>query len=210
MKRKIKVKFCGLQQAEHIRLAKQLGVNAVGLVFVPKSPRFVNLEQAVELSKVARRPMQLVALFANQDAELIEQVIEQVKPDILQFHGTETVQFCEQFAMPYWKAIPMLENVNDWQQSALSYHKASAILLDAFGERQSGGSGEPFNWFKFPQDFPKQLILAGGVNQHNLSQAIEQTACDYIDLSSGIEVHRGVKSPQLMRQFMETIAKYDN
>lgn len=210
MKRKIKIKFCGLKQAEHISLAKQLGVNAVGLVFVPKSPRFIRLEQAIKLSRVARHPMQLVALFANQDRDLIEQVIEQVKPDVLQFHGTETVAFCEQFAMPYWKAMPMLDLSSDWQSAALAYRNASAFLLDAFGQGQGGGSGNRFNWFKFPQNFPKQLILAGGISRQNLSQAIKQTTCNYIDLSSGIESHRGVKSPQLMRQFMETIVKHDN
>ncbi len=205
----MKVKYCGLKHKSEIELASQLAVDAIGLVFVDKSVRCVAVEEAVKLSAHLRaidsesRP-RLVALFVNPDAAFVRQVIKEVRPDVLQFHGQETVEFCQQFSLPYWKAIAMLDD-KPWQQAVEAYDSAEYCLLDAYQSGHLGGSGDAFAWFEFPAKLRDKLILAGGLNVDNAPSAVAQTQTNYLDVSSGIESTRGVKSPVLMKQFMQLV-----
>ena len=205
----IKIKYCGLKQETEIDLACELGVDAIGLVFVTKSPRSVSVARAQELSQHLKQSTtdhkpQLVALFVNPDQAFVQQVIDDVKPDVLQFHGQETPGFCEQFNHKYWKAIAMLDD-KPWQQQVNDHHAAEYCLLDAYQTGQLGGSGDAFEWFEFPSDLKARLILAGGLNSDNILQAMQQTQTQYLDVSSGIESTRGVKSPALMKQLIQLV-----
>ena len=205
----IKIKYCGLKQETEIDLACELGVDAIGLVFVTKSPRSVSVARAQELSQHLKQSTtdhksQLVALFVNPDQAFVQQVIDDVKPDVLQFHGQETPEFCEQFNHKYWKAIAMLDD-KPWQQQVNDHHAAEYCLLDAYQTGQLGGSGDAFEWFEFPSDLKARLILAGGLNSDNILQAMQQTQTQYLDVSSGIESTRGVKSPALMKQLIQLV-----
>ena len=202
---KVKVKYCGLKTPEDIESAKQAQVDAVGFVFVEKSPRYIAPEKASELSITAKLAgIKVVALFADHEAEFVQHIIKEVKPDILQFHGSETAAFCEQFEQVYWKAIPMLE-VTDYQSYMDQYPKAQAFLLDAFGKKQSGGSGQPFKWFQFSTEVKQKMILAGGIHSGNVVTAVAATGTQFIDTSSGIESVPGVKSKSKMLALMEKI-----
>lgn len=205
----IKIKYCGLRHEAEIELACQLGIDAIGLVFVEKSPRHVSLERAEILSQhlkqsnAQHKPL-LVALFVNPDVAFVQQVIEQVQPDVLQFHGQETPEFCQQFNQKYWKAIAMLDGL-PWQQQVREHHAAEYCLLDAYQTGQLGGSGDAFEWFEFPNNLKERLILAGGLNVDNIKNAMSQTQTQYLDVSSGIESSRGVKSPLLMKQLFHLV-----
>lgn len=200
----VKVKYCGLTKAADVKLAEQLHIDAIGFVFVKKSPRYIAPESAQKLLSETRPKAEVVALFANQTAPEIRAIIEQVKPDVLQFHGNETAAFCEQFEHRYWKAIPMLSK-DPWLTVAKSHPKADKFLLDAFGAGRSGGSGDSFDWFEFPVEWRERLILAGGLNVNNIHMAFTKTRTQYVDVSSGIESQRGVKSAALMKQFCQII-----
>lgn len=190
--------------------AAQLGVDAVGFVLVEKSPRFVTIEKATELIQAAKNlELLTVVLFANNTKEFVNDVIKTCRPDVLQFHGFEKADFCEQFNQTYWKAIPMLEQIN-LDEYFKQYRHADAFLLDAFGQQQMGGSGEQFNWFKLPKDNAKQLILAGGLNAENVIQALHETGAEFLDISSGIEEIKGVKSNKKMTAFMQNIKSLTN
>lgn len=190
----IRIKYCGLTNSDDVNNAAEAGVDAVGFVFVKKSKRYVSPEKAKDLIMQAKKSGLLtVALFANQDANLISEIIELTQPEVLQFHGNEPADFCEQFNWPYWKAVPMLAEIN-YQDYINLYPSADAYLLDAFGAQQSGGSGKAFDWFEFPEKLKSKLILAGGINEQNIEQAITVTGAQFIDTSSGIEDIPGVKS----------------
>lgn len=201
----IKVKYCGLKTPADVQTAIEAGVDAIGLVFVDKSPRYISPEAAIELACTAKQSgVLVVALFANHDAAFVEAVIETVEPDVLQFHGDEEAVFCEQFDRSYWKAVPMLKT-QDYVGYIQHYPKADAFLLDAYGGQQSGGSGHSFSWFKFPEKLTAKLILAGGIDAQNVASAITATGAQYIDTSSGIESAPGVKSKTKMLALMRQI-----
>lgn len=205
----MKVKFCGLRTAADVEQSARLACDAVGFVFVPESRRYVTIEQANPLVNLARQlGLVTVALVANSKAEQIEEIIRCCQPDVIQFHGAESVEFCTQFQYRYWKAIPMLNDI-DWRAVVRTHKEAEMFLLDAYSDHKSGGSGTAFKWFRFPEPFNQKMILAGGLNTENLSQAIDETATQYIDISSGIEVEPGVKSHAKMQQIMQIITSIE-
>ncbi len=202
---KIKVKYCGLKRLEDVYAAIEAKVDAIGLVFVKKSPRYVSIETAKKLTKVAKDAgVSVVALFADQSKPEVEQVIQSIRPDVLQFHGNESAAYCEQFGQAYWKAIPMLVT-EDYEVYMGKYLTAEAFILDSFGGCQTGGSGQVFNWFKFPERLVPKLILAGGIHIDNVINAISETGTQFIDTSSGIESEPGVKSKVKMLDLMVKI-----
>ncbi|TDR22494.1 phosphoribosylanthranilate isomerase [Marinicella litoralis] len=205
-----KIKYCGLTTEDDVKHAIEAGVDAVGFVFVPSSPRRVSVEVATNLISMAKASgLTTVALFANQDADKVNLTIGQTKADVLQFHGEESAEYCEQFMLPYWKAIPMLSNASYTEYMA-SHPNAAAYLLDAFDTQQSGGSGKSFNWFEFPIDLKQKMILAGGLNEQNIAAALAATGSQYVDTSSGIESSPGVKSKAKMLSFANTISAIDH
>ncbi len=199
----MKVKFCGLKTQQDILMAHQLQVDAIGLVFVENSPRHVTINQAIKLARVNQHQSELVALFVDPSVDTVRLVIEKVKPDVLQFHGSENADFCCQFGLPYWKAIAMLDD--QWNRQIDEHPQANRYVLDAFGAGQSGGSGVGFHWFHFSDQLKSRAILAGGLRPDNVRSAITQTGAQYLDVSSGIESKRGVKSSTLMQQFITEV-----
>ncbi len=201
----IKIKYCGLKTLTDVANAAQAGVDSIGLVFVKNSQRFVMVETAKELIIAAKLAgLVTVALFANQTSAEVLRIVEKTDPDVLQFHGNETAIFCEQFERPYWKAIPMLADL-DYISYMNNHPNASAFLLDAFGNQQSGGSGHSFEWFEFPEEVKGRLILAGGINAENVVEAIAETGAEYVDTSSGIETIPGVKSRNKMLHLAQKV-----
>jgi len=190
----IKIKYCGLTTLDDVNNAIDADVDAVGFVFVKHSKRFIESAQAAKLIDVAKKAgLITVALFADQAANEISTIIQLTEPDILQFHGNESAAHCEQFDWPYWKAIPMLGEA--CYMEIIKHHpNAEAFLVDAYGANQSGGSGNTFQWFEFPEILKSKLILAGGINENNVHEALIKTGARYVDTSSGIESSPGVKS----------------
>ncbi|VAW44264.1 Phosphoribosylanthranilate isomerase [hydrothermal vent metagenome] len=209
MQRSLKVKYCGLKTLDDVESAAEAQVDAIGLVFVENSPRYISPEDAIDLAAAAKHSgLLVVALFANHQAASVACVIQTIEPDVLQFHGNETVEFCEQFEHRYWKAIPMLETQN-YQAYMAQYPKAEAFLLDAFGGQQAGGSGRSFKWFQFPEKLLPKLILAGGIHAENVTAAIAATGAQFIDTSSGIESTPGVKSKTKMLALVARVRTID-
>lgn len=201
----MKVKYCGLQKCNDVTYAAKLGCDAVGFVMVPGSRREVTMQQAQILTEHTRQfDMVSVILLANATATRVSDVIRYCQPDIVQFHGQESPEFCQKFSYPYWKAVPML-TVNDWRHYIEAYEAAEHFVLDTYGGSHSGGSGQSFQWFKMPLESRNRLILAGGLNLQNVTRAVAETGAEFIDVSSGIEETAGVKSHTLMKQFMQTI-----
>ncbi len=201
---KTRIKFCGitrLQDAEH---AVQLGVDAIGFVFVKKSPRNITIQQAQHISEQLPPSVVRVGLFMNADANLVRQVLEQVRLNILQFHGEEDESFCNQFDLPYIKAISML-SYDALQQIGTEFPSATALLLDSHQKGEMGGSGQRFDWDLVNTTINKPIVLAGGLTPENVADAISKVKPYAVDVSSGIEASKGIKDPVKMERFIKEV-----
>ena len=187
-----KVKICGFTEAENAREAAIAGVDAVGLVFYDKSPRNVDILRAQEIIEALPPFVNRVGLFVNANPSFVDEVLCEVSLDTLQFHGDESPLDCSQYQMPFIKSLRVKPETNVFQV-ADEFSSASAILLDSFNPSAYGGTGEAFDWSLACVDISLPIILAGGLNETNVSSAISQVKPYAVDASSGVESAPGVK-----------------
>lgn len=196
-----RVKICGITRDEDIQMVAEAGADAIGLVFYSPSPRAVSVAQAAELVRLLPAFVTTTALFVDPEPSLVNEVIELVKVDLLQFHGQEVPAFCRQFSRPYMKAIAMQQNT-DLVQLSQDYYDAKALLLDTYKPGVPGGTGEVFNWQWVPKTSAIPLVLAGGLTAENVAQAIQMTGVWAVDVSGGVEASKGIKSADKVQQFI--------
>ena len=207
-----RVKICGITRVEDAQFAVDAGVDAIGLVFYEKSPRFVTNTQAAEISQLVPAFVSRVALFKDAEKQMINTVLQQVEIDLIQFHGSESADFCEQFGRPYIKALGMKTaeanadylGANYLVASAEKYQSAKALLLDAHAPGEAGGTGETFDWTSIAT-INKPVVLAGGLTADNVKQAIEIVRPYAVDVSSGVESSPGIKDKEKVTAFMQQL-----
>ena len=202
--KRTRIKFCGLTRLDDVRVAVELGVDAIGFVLTRKSRRHVEPATARALRQALPPFVSAVALFMDDDAQWIEQAVAIVQPDLLQFHGAESAAFAERCARPYLKAVPMA-SVADVAAFAAGHPQARGFLLDSHAAGATGGSGEAFDWTRVPRDFARPLLLAGGLDAGNVAQAIATAQPYAVDVSSGIESAPGIKDAAKMRAFVAAV-----
>lgn len=208
VQQRTRVKVCGLTTVENALAVEACGVDAIGLVFYPPSPRWIAPKQAKDVA-AALGPLTLkVGLFVNPTAEFVEQVLAQVSLSALQFHGEETEAFCASFGRPYFKALRMRDDL-DAEALMAGYPSASGFLLDAYKAGVPGGTGEAFDWARVPKKPVKPLLLAGGLTPTNVAEAIAQTQVYGVDLSGGVESAPGLKDIEKVRLLMAQVRKAD-
>jgi phosphoribosylanthranilate isomerase len=190
------------------RHAAYRGADSIGLVFHQPSPRVVEIEQALEIRRILPPFVTVTALFLNESADWVTQVVQQLRPDCLQFHGNEPPEFCETWLTPYIKAIPM-GSIGDPVAYAKTYASAQGFLFDSNVAGRLGGSGDTFDWSKIPASFEYPLVLAGGINSSNVAEAISRLQPWGVDVSTGVEVSRGVKSTDLIDDFFHEVKRGD-
>ena len=208
MKPRTRVKICGITRPEDAVAAASLGVDAIGLVFYDKSPRSVGISEAKGICRELPGFVTSVALFLNPEDSLVRQVISEVDIDLLQFHGTESIEFCESFNKPYIKAIGVSGETSLDEKVAL-YPSARGVLLDSHVHGAAGGTGETFDWSTIPQSIRERIILAGGLKPDNVAEAISLVKPYAVDLSSGVEQSPGIKDINLMTRLMQEIKRVD-
>lgn len=199
-----RVKICGITRVEDALAVAKSGADAIGLVFYEKSPRHVSIEKAAQLASALPPFVTVVGLFVNASAKAVRETLDSVSLDVLQFHGDETPAFCEQFHKPYLKAIRVKPGV-DLLQCAALFHSAQGLLLDAHVEGIPGGTGVMFDWTLIPENLPLPLILSGGLDAENVASAIEQVRPYAVDVSSGVEVEKGIKDAAKIARFMQQV-----
>lgn len=204
-----RVKICGIKREQDVLDAAAAGADAIGFVFYDASPRNVSIEQAAELLAATPAFVTSVALIKDAEARFVEQVLETVPVDLLQFHGTEPAAFCRQFGRPYIKALGMLGET-DISAKAAAYEDARGILLDAHAPGGDGGTGDRFDWNDIPPDLSDRLVLAGGLDPDNVYDAVTTTRPYAVDVSSGVEQQKGIKSADKIRRFIEQVGKADS
>ena len=196
-------KICGVTRVQDALDAQSAGADAIGVNFVRQSPRHIEPAQAARICKAVS--MTRVGVFLDPTEILVNAVLDQVELDVLQFHGSEPVAFCERFGKPYIKVLSVQPD-RDFTQAAVTFSSAWALLLDTHVGGQVGGTGQTFDWSVWPDIADTRLILAGGLGPDNVAAAIEQTHPFGVDVASGVESgKKGVKDPQMMRDFVEQV-----
>ncbi|HHJ14227.1 MAG TPA: phosphoribosylanthranilate isomerase [Gammaproteobacteria bacterium] len=204
-----RVKICGITRIEDARAAAAAGADAIGLVFHPGSPRVVDIDQAVGLCRALPPFVSVVALFVNERPQRIRDVLAAVPVDLLQFHGSERADQCEGFGRPYIKAIAMKEGV-DVEASLAQHPRAAGFLFDAWLPDLHGGGGVTFDWSRMPALVDRPAILAGGLDPDNVAEAIQRTRPWAVDVSSGVEQDKGIKSAGRIEAFMRGVRRGDS
>jgi len=204
---RVKVKICGLTRDEDVKAAVAAGADAIGFVFTA-SPRRISIDTAIRLSSYVPKGVLRVGLFLDQDRSEIDQVINSVSIDVLQFHGSETEQECRVFGLPWLKAVAM-ENAESAKQAESEYPGAMGLLLDSHATGKRGGSGKVFDW-SLSRPIAKPIWLAGGLNSANVAQAIHVVRPFAVDVSSGVEAAPGIKDASRIRTFIKAVRKVDN
>ncbi len=203
-----RVKICGFTQPDDAVAAANLGVDAIGLVFYPPSPRHVSIEQAKKIVQALPAFVSVVALFVDEQETQIRTVLEQLPVDCLQFHGEESVEACRLYNKPYMKALRVKPEL-DIMAAAEEYQDAAALLLDAYHPGIKGGSGSQFDWNLIPENCLLPVVLAGGLQVENARQAVETVKPYALDVSSGVESSKGIKDVAKMAAFIQAIKEGD-
>lgn len=203
------VKICGLTSTAAIDAAVSAGAAYGGLVFHPQSPRNLTLEQARTLADHMRGRLRSVALIADRDDAAIEALVKTVGPDLLQLHGSETVQRTAEirarFGLPVIKVLPIAEP-GDLNAAAAYEQVADMLMFDARppkGALRGGGHGTAFDWKILEgRTFARPWFLAGGLNPDNVARAIALSGASQVDVSSGVESAPGIKDAGRIHDFI--------
>jgi len=197
-----RVKMCGFTRVEDAVCAAHLGVDAIGLVFYPPSPRHIDLATAAKIANALPAFVSVVALFVNATPDSINQVLSRVRVDCLQFHGEEQADACRIYNKPYIKALRMQTGTN-LTKLETEYHDACGLLLDAYHPDMQGGTGSGFDWNLIPENCRLPIILAGGLTADNARLAVQTVRPYALDVSSSVEQEKGIKDAAKMAAFIK-------
>lgn len=200
-----RIKICGITRPEDAVAVVAAGADAIGLVFYEPSPRCVSLNQAQKIVTSVPAFVSVVALFVDPTAKYVQDILNGVRVDLIQFHGDEDSDFCGQFNHPYIKAI-RVRQASDVVASSVRFPDALGILLDSYKPGIPGGTGETFDWslVQVTSD-SKPIILAGGLNPDNVGDAIRHVQPFAVDVSGGVELSKGIKDHSKINAFVREV-----
>lgn len=202
--RRTRIKVCGITRVSDAEVAVAAGVDAIGLMFYPKSSRLISVGQARELVSVIPALVSAVAVFADPGESEVREVVDQVAIDILQFHGDETSDFCQSFGRPYIKGVRM-KAADSLEQAMRAHPAARGFLVDAYDPAMVGGTGHRFDWNTIAAELRPSIILAGGLTPDNVAAAVQAVAPLAVDVSSGVESAPGIKDPERVKKFVAAV-----
>ncbi|MFM9913768.1 MAG: phosphoribosylanthranilate isomerase [Methylophilaceae bacterium] len=203
---RVRTKICGITRVEDALVAVACGADAIGLVLFADSKRQVTPEQAAKIVAALPPFVDVVGLFVNAEADEVRRIMQTVNLSLLQFHGDETPEYCNSFNFPYVKAIRVRPELN-LLQYAKRFKDAKALMFDAYQEGVMGGTGKTFDWSLIPKKFPKPIVLAGGLNDKNVREAIKQVRPFAVDVSGGVELEKGIKDAHKIAKFIKAVSK---
>ncbi len=199
-----RIKICGITHPGDALLAAEAGADAIGLVFHEPSPR--NIEPAVACAIIDILPpfIDAYAVVLDPDPQFLDELIETIPFDGVQYHGQEPPELCARFEGHWIKAVPMGEPgaLADCQER---YPDAHGFLLDSHAPGEAGGQGQTFDWAHARSGDPRPLILAGGLGPDNVGEAIRAARPWGVDVSSGVEASPGIKDPEKLAAFVREV-----
>ncbi len=203
-----KIKICGITNVEDATWVANLGADYLGLNFAKESKRKVSEDMAQEVTKAVPSYIKKVGLFINEEPKIINRILNLCNLDMLQFHGEETPDYCNQFK---GKAeIIKAFRIKDAESlTAIPAYDVDYYLLDTFIEGEQGGTGATFNWDLAleAKQFGRPIFLAGGLSPGNVVEAIKKVQPFAVDVSSGVEASPRRKSVELMQEFIDKVRK---
>lgn len=211
-----RIKICGLTREQDIDAAVAAGVDAIGFVFYAKSKRCLTPLRAAQLRRAVPAFVDVVALFVNPAEDEVRAVLDQVGPELLQFHGDETPQDCARYGHRFLRAFragaPGLDTAEDLASACRAYGEAAGWLFDSYSAGY-GGSGHGFDYALLDDvkgdPVSRPLILSGGLNAENVGQAVQTLRPWGVDVSSGVEVEQGIKSSDRISFFVAAVQAAD-
>ena len=205
----VRVKICGITNLEDALLAIDLGAHAIGFVFAP-SPRRVDPSVARKIIEEVPPLVNFVGVFVNESGERVREIASFCGLDSLQFHGQEPPSYCQELR-PLFRVIKSFRIKNLESLKAFGLYRVDAVLLDTYSKEAMGGTGKTFNWeiAKEAQKFRMPLILSGGLNPANVTEAINSVKPYAVDVSSGVELSPGKKDPDKIKAFFEAVKQID-
>jgi len=203
-----RIKICGITRPEDARVAAAHGADAIGLVFYSKSPRAVTVDQALRIVAAVPPFVSVVALFVDELADEITRILDSVQIDLIQFHGDESPQFCQQFGRPWIKALRVRAETN-LEAACHTFQDARGLLLDSWQEGVPGGTGKVFDWQLASRALPLPVVLAGGLQADNVGSAIASVQPAAVDVSGGVEQSPGIKDAEKIRRFIAAVHAAD-
>lgn len=205
--KKTRIKICGITALADGVAAAEAGADAIGFVFYPKSPRYIEPARAAEIVAAVPPFVTTVGLFVNAAPEFVNETLAIAPLNLLQFHGDESETYCRQFDRPYIRAARVRPGL-DLIQYAASFSSAQAILLDAYVEGYGGG-GHAFDWNLIPTALPRPIVLSGGLTVENVAEAVRRVRPAAVDVSSGVEISKGVKDHARIAAFIAGVRNAD-
>jgi phosphoribosylanthranilate isomerase len=202
-----RIKICGLTREADVEAAIEAGADAIGFVFYAKSPRAVTPERARALARLLPPFVMPVGLFVNATDPELQAGFDALPHMLVQFHGDETPADCDRVRRPYLRAARMAPGV-DLLNFAAQFPNAQALLLDAHVDGYGGG-GKVFDWSLIPPSVSSRLVLSGGLNAANVADGIAKVRPWAVDVSSGVEVSKGIKSADLIHEFCRAVRRAD-
>ncbi|WP_457326456.1 phosphoribosylanthranilate isomerase [Roseateles sp. P5_E11] len=203
-----RIKICGLTREADVEAAVEAGADAIGFVFYAKSPRAVTPERARALARLLPPFVTPVGLFVNATGAELQAGLDALPNMLVQFHGDETPADCDRIKRPYLRAARMAPGV-DLLNFATQFPNAQALLLDAHVDGYGGG-GKVFDWLLIPPSVSSRLVLSGGLNAANVADGIATVRPWAVDVSSGVEVSKGIKSADLIHEFCRAVRLADS
>ncbi|MCB0731906.1 MAG: phosphoribosylanthranilate isomerase [Ignavibacteriae bacterium] len=198
----MKVKICGITNIEDAKLACELGADAIGFIFYNKSKRYVTPDETKHIIEQIPPFVLKVGVFVNESAEEINKISKEIKLNLIQFHGDESPEMVDFIDLPAIKAFRVKV---DFDYSILTEYKNCSFLLDAYDEKEYGGTGQKFNWEKIPLEIKSKIILAGGISEENIEKIFNKIKPYAIDVSSSLEIEPGKKDYNKLNKFFRKI-----
>jgi phosphoribosylanthranilate isomerase len=206
--RRTRIKVCGCTRVDDALAATEAGVDAIGLVFYPPSPRHVTPEQAAAIVRALPAFVCAVGLFVDADLETVRVTRESVGFDLAQYHGDETPEQCASAGIPWIKALRVRPGL-DLLDYGRRFGEARGLLLDAYQPGVPGGTGCRFDWSLIPPGLPLPVILSGGLDASNVGEAVRTIRPYAVDVSTGVERERGIKCADRIRDFVKEVRNED-
>ena len=200
---RVKVKVCGTTRLKDAQLAVNCGADAIGFIFYKKSPRCVTVKTAKEICSKLPPFVHRVGVFVNEAADTINRIAERCGLDAVQLHGNESPSFCKKIKRRVIKAVRVKDSES---LNGLSRYPVDGFLLDTYKEDQWGGTGKVFDW-KLAARAKKYgpVVIAGGLNSHNVKEAVKKVQPYGVDVSSGVEKSPGKKDPKKVKAFLKAV-----
>lgn len=199
----VKVKICGITNLEDALAALFCGANAIGFVFYKKSPRYIDPIKARNISRILPKKILKIGVFVNENEKKVKKIARFCALDMLQFHGNESVQYCNKFKG--YKVIKAFRVNGNIDLVKILEYKTNGYLFDSFSKALPGGTGKKFNWnlLRNIDKIKQPLFLSGGLTCANVGDAIKKLKVDWVDVSTSVESKPGKKNHKKIFQFID-------